>query len=220
VKSTGNDIVALKAIDIRRTTSTAFYSKFIIPAEQALYQQPQLSAIPFENFIWLLWSVKESVYKYLQRSEPGLIFSPAKIIVKDIRIPHLQTEDSFINQVWESDQTREDFYNGRVIYGSYQLYFRSKINAEFIASVVNNTSEFENVYWGVSSIEQTDAENQSIQTRKLLLNKLKHVDAGDDLQIQKNTSGCPVLLKNSTPLNIPVSLAHHFQFISYSFVIA
>lgn len=220
MKSTGNDIVALKAIDIRRTTSIAFYSKFITPAEQALCQQPQLSAIPFENFIWLLWSVKESVYKYLQRSQPDLIFSPAKIIVKDILVPCVQTFDSSVREVWESDHTREDFYNGQVIYGSYRLYFRSKINTEFIASVVDNTPEFENVYWGVSPIEQTDAKSQSIQVRKFILNKLKSVLAVDELQIQKNASGCPVLLNNEVLLNIPVSLAHHFKFVTYSFVVA
>src|SRR5437879_4917257 len=85
--STGNDIVALKAINIARTKQYNFYKKVISVSEKDLYDRQFSDKIPFENFIWLLWSVKESVYKYLQRITPQLVFSPARIIISQIHLP-------------------------------------------------------------------------------------------------------------------------------------
>ncbi len=85
MKSAGNDIVALRCIDIQRTGQFRFYSKILSTSEQTLYHQPLLADMPFENYVWLLWSVKESVYKFLKRSIPDLIFSPTKICIQEIR---------------------------------------------------------------------------------------------------------------------------------------
>ncbi len=80
MKSAGNDIVALNAVDHQRTVSANFYSKFIIPAEQDLYKQsPAMETVSFCSFVWLLWSVKESAYKFVKRLQPELIFSPSRL---------------------------------------------------------------------------------------------------------------------------------------------
>ena len=65
--STGNDIVALGLINKQRTCEPRFYSKILSASEQALYHQSEFTALPFEHYVWLLWSVKESTYKFLKR---------------------------------------------------------------------------------------------------------------------------------------------------------
>jgi len=216
VKSTGNDIVALNAIDIQRTISPAFYSKFITPPELELYKQSQLGAIPFENFVWLLWSVKESVYKYLKRSQPDLIFPPAKIIIQNINVPHTLLPGSTVS-TWESGNSTNEFYTGEVAFQSYQLYFRSKITAEFIASVVAGSVDFNEVYWGVESIHETDSETQSKEVRAFALKKLKAILNNNGLIIEKDAAGCPIIMDGNEQLDIPVSLAHHHNLIAFSF---
>ena len=62
--SAGNDIAALAKVNKERIPQPRFYSKILSDSERALYHQPQLTILPFENYVWLLWSVKESVYKY------------------------------------------------------------------------------------------------------------------------------------------------------------
>jgi len=65
MKSIGNDIIALKYIDLLRTPDLSFISKIISAEELMLYKQQDFSLIPFKDFHWLAWSVKESVYKYM-----------------------------------------------------------------------------------------------------------------------------------------------------------
>src|ERR1700761_9130738 len=85
--STGNDIVALKAINIARTKQPNFYSKILSVSEKDLYDQPFSDKIPFENFVWLCWSIKESAYKFLDRIVPDRVFSPTRTIVSSIELP-------------------------------------------------------------------------------------------------------------------------------------
>ena len=80
---TGNDIVALAAINVERTRQSNFYSKILSLSEQQLYNELQ-SQLPFENFVWLAWSVKESAYKFLKRFMPDLVFSPTKIMITNL----------------------------------------------------------------------------------------------------------------------------------------
>jgi len=220
VKSTGNDIIALNAIDIQRTNTPAFYSKIITAAEQALYREPEVSALPFPVFVWLLWSVKESVYKYLKRADAGLIFPPTKITIQNITAPRKAPVAGLTNSVWESDRIEEDFYAGEVKFNAHLLYFRSKIDAEFIATAVSPVPGFENVYWGVKKIDNPGQENQSRQAREFVLQKLKLFLLTDDLSIDKTPAGCPIVLKGNEQLTIPVSLSHHDHFVAYSFLLA
>ena len=70
--SAGNDIVSLTATNVTRTKSPEFYSKIISPAEKALFDTLDQEVLPFHRFVWLLWSVKESAFKYLHRLDPIL----------------------------------------------------------------------------------------------------------------------------------------------------
>jgi phosphopantetheinyl transferase (holo-ACP synthase) len=217
MKSAGNDIVALGLVDKQRTIQPRFYSKILALTEQELYQQPEINKLPFVNYVWLLWSVKESVYKFLKRNEPGLVFSPTNIIVSNIALPKSLAIESEDVQ-WESSDNSEDLFSGEVNYGPHTLYFRSKINTSWIATVVNDNKSFDDVCWGVKSIDDAGYKQQSTAARLALLNKLSLLFPGE-LRIEKSPVGYPVVLNDAELLPIPASLAHDGCFVAYSFLL-
>jgi phosphopantetheinyl transferase (holo-ACP synthase) len=207
VISAGNDIVALKAVDQQRTVLPAFYSKFITTAELAFHEHP---ALPFSTFVWLLWSVKESSYKYLKRGDADLVFSPFKITVEQLTASDQVEDDKLQNE------TPVDFcYVGVVSYMETTLYFKTVINDDFIATVIS----VDGVYWGIQRIDDTDYTSQSAAVRQFVLDKLRSLFASDQLGIEKHAIGYPVIYDGSRQLDIPLSFAHHGSFVSYSFQI-
>src|ERR1700761_4990502 len=123
--SAGNDIVALNDIDRRRTVEPRFYSRIISHSERELYPRPESPGMSFENFVWLLWSVKESAYKYWQRLEPELTFSPTRIIVSELDDPI-------------GDDSSAPVYQGIVHSDAGKLYSRSTMAADHISTVVSS----------------------------------------------------------------------------------
>jgi len=196
--SAGNDIVALKAIHIARTKQPNFYSRIITNAEQELYYAELQDQLPFELFVWLAWSIKESAFKYLKRFDPDLIFSPSKL------------------QVSEFKRTAEQ-WNGVVQSGNQMLYFQSIISSDFIFSMVNDTADFSETYRDIKQIESTEPVAQSAAVREFLLERLDQLFPGNDWQIGKNPHGWPVIANEEVELPIPVSFTHHDHFVAYSF---
>ncbi|MDF2432028.1 MAG: hypothetical protein JWP44_1659 [Mucilaginibacter sp.] len=215
--STGNDIVALKSVNKIRTNEYNFYSKILAAAEQALHCQPEINGIPFENYVWLLWSVKESAYKCLKRNDPSLLFSPTKIIVTHIKTPLNQSAFKSADVELENPAGEDDFYNGKVQYGPKIFYFRSIITGEWISTVVNEHENFENVHWGIRTIDNTGYKHQSNAVRQFVLSKLNSI-YDNDLQIVKSPVGYPVVLNDELDMCIPVSMAHDGNFVAYSFI--
>ncbi|MDB5144034.1 MAG: 4-phosphopantetheinyl transferase superfamily protein [Mucilaginibacter sp.] len=213
--STGNDIVALKAINIARTKQLNFYKKILSNSEKDLYDQQFSGKILLEHFVWLLWSVKESVFKYLQRTTPELVFSPTRVILTQLKIPGAAI--NFKGKLEGQGFRDEPVYQGVVIFGNDTLYSRSIIGDEFIFSVVNHQDSFEDTCWGIQLIDSAEAEYQSKAVREFLINRLNILSPGDDLQVVKSPHGYPVLFKDGVELPIPVSLAHHDHYVAYSF---
>jgi phosphopantetheinyl transferase (holo-ACP synthase) len=213
--STGNDIIALDLINKQRTNQARFYSQILSAAELSLYNPNQFLGLCFEHYIWLAWSVKESVYKYSKRLMPELIFSPTKIVVQNLEPP--RKNESCPNLMhWESTDGYDEFYTGTINYQSSQLYFRSKISPDWIATVVSEDENFENVHWGVRSIGKNTAGHQSAGARLLLADKLNPYFI--DIQTEKSPIGYPIIFDQGKELKIPASLAHHGHYVSYSCV--
>lgn len=215
MKSAGNDIVALDAINIERTNDSRFYSKFITPPELALHQP----ALTFETFVWLLWSVKEAAYKYLQRHDAGLIFSPGKLTVQAVFLPDNFNPTPFTS-TWENNNTDEQFVTGTITDGANQLYFRSNIHTNVLATVVDEDESFANTCWGIHQIEQRDSKSQSAGVREFALGRLSTIIKQDGLMIQKNDADHPVVLNDGVLLDVALSFAHHEGFVGYSFLLA
>jgi phosphopantetheinyl transferase (holo-ACP synthase) len=214
--STGNDIVALGSIDKDKTNEFRFYSKILSASEQALYQHPVTKNMPFENYVWLLWSVKESVYKYLKRLDDALLFSPTKIIIKDLSLSPDKLSPAMEYIVPKGSINSDKIYVGKATLGSVTLYFRSRICDQWINTVVNDQDDFDNIYSGVHLINNKSADNQSKRVRSFLLRRLKKQITGS-LQISKNSAGCPIIVGQKREMPIPVSLAHHDYWVAYCF---
>jgi phosphopantetheinyl transferase (holo-ACP synthase) len=205
VISAGNDIVALNLVDKERTNLPAFYSKFITSDELLLHKD---LTIPFESFVWLLWSVKESAYKYLKRGDEHLVFSPSKLIIKKVFVSTLTDQDHL-----QADQPIDVYYEGTVSNNTHTLNFKSALNNQFIATIINEGD----VYWGVKTIADSNYHAQSDAVRLLALAKLDNIFIADDLWIDKHPSGYPFIVNGSHPLQSPISFAHHGCYVSYAF---
>ncbi len=211
--STGNDIVALKAINISRTKQQNFYRKIITDAEKALYNKQFSDKIPFEQFVWLLWTIKESVYKYLQRINPGLVFSPTRIVIGQIEPPNYNHMSIFESRGFNE----QSVYKAIAKFGPHTLYARSIVTEDFIFSVVNHINSFEQVLWGIKPIDSSDPVHQSKAVRAFTIAMLKSLLPDAELEVGKSVHGYPILLKNGIEIPVPISLAHHDHFVAYSF---
>ncbi len=209
--SVGNDVVDLKHIDKQRTCTPKFYSKILSPAEQQLHNRhPQL---PFECFVWLLWSVKESAYKYLQRHQPSLVFSPVKIKVESIDIPLKAAPLFILDEVTCNGFNEPWYYKAEVYFNNQQIYARSVIYGdELINTVVCLEDDFDRVHWGVKLNETA---YQSAAVRSFLSNQLSVLFSGNTVSVTKNAAGVPSVSINKN--SFPVSLSHHGGYIAYAY---
>ena len=218
--SIGNDIVALKSEGAVRAGQTKFYSKIITVPELALYCSKKFAVLPFENFVWLLWSVKEAVYKYQKRNNLTLLFSPKKIVIQHIELPLKQFAIKFGNVEFEQASMNDgDCYTCKIHSGADVFYSKSQVYDELVHTIVNHTEDFTNICWGVKYIPDTGYEEQSKSARSFVLNKLSAFFPNDNLQIAKSQIGYPVVFKNSQLLYLPLSFAHHENFVGYSFLL-
>lgn len=217
IESAGNDIIDLAAINTERTKEQRFYTKFITGTETSLYSHPPLAALPFEFFVWMLWSIKESVYKFMQRHQPDLAFSPSKIMITQIAPPvsSLLTDSGPIVEALGFNS--RGVYNSRITLDTEVFYANTMITTGYIYTVANDQNNFDNLYWGVKQIPQSDPSTQSREVRKFILNKLASVIDKGNLSIVKNQAGCPILFSGTAVVDQPVSLAHHGHYVAYAF---
>jgi phosphopantetheinyl transferase (holo-ACP synthase) len=216
--STGNDIVALKAINIARTQQPNFYLKIISAEEKNLYDQRFSDKLPLGHFVWLLWSVKESAYKYLQRITPELAFSPTRILITLLELPTSSPPINFEgNKIESRGFDKGSVYKGIAGFGTDLLYFSSVINDDFIFTVVNCEDNFGDICWGIELIDSAEPAHQSKAVREFLLNRLNNLFPGGKWQIEKNVHSCPFLLKEGFEIAVPVSLTHHDGWVGYVF---
>lgn len=203
--STGNDIVSLERINIKRTNEYRFYSKIAGTSEQELFHFVQ-SQIPFAHYVWLLWSVKESAYKYFKRLDAQVNFSPLKFVVTEIHFDK------------SNERTKNKFFTGCTTFQQRELFFISEYNDSFLHSVVHATNNFDTVFAGHTTLQSDLYEHQSLAATQLLqkgfsnhFNQLIHV--------KKNEAGCPEIIFDEKKSAIPVSISHDGFFVGYSCVV-
>jgi hypothetical protein len=193
--STGNDIVALALTDADRTRRRRFYSRILSPAER---EHQYATRLPLPLYVWLCWSVKESVYKYVSRSDHRLVFAPLKIP---------------IDRLFRHD----GYYKGVISRNGEILYSRSFLSDETILTVVSEEEDFMHTRWGLHSIESSGYASQSAAARKFAIQSLSAVLPGAALRILRAPDGPPEIWDGDRVLGIPVSLAHHGRYVSWSY---
>jgi phosphopantetheinyl transferase (holo-ACP synthase) len=217
--STGNDIVSIAAINVTRTQDPVFYQRILSQTEILQYQQHYSLLIPFTNYVWLLWSIKESAYKYLQRFDPELLFSPTKFVVNELICPVSSLSNPFKRSIVEQmgfDDTT--VHAARVTHGDNMLWSRSSFYPDMVHSVVNGSENFDQVNWGIKTISSTNAKSQSEAVRAFLLSKLQTAFNGKQMQIGKSEHGVPIILYKQEEMLLPISFSHHKHFVAYSFI--
>jgi phosphopantetheinyl transferase (holo-ACP synthase) len=197
--SAGNDIIDLNLIDRNRSLLSRFYTKILSAAEIETHHQ-QYITLDFPIYLWLLWSVKESAYKYCKRLDNDLIFSPVKIKVDVLSIS-------------QSSQSYNTFNcSGKCYLNSQAIYFRSEITAEYIHTVVDVNDTFSNVHF---NNEQVSNEQQlSYAVRQLLVHDINQTMPVESWAIKKDWFHVPVLTLNQH--KFPVSFSHHGKCIAYA----
>lgn len=238
----GNDIVALNAIDISRSRSSRFYSKILSVSEQQLYHN-RFTGIPLAHFVWLLWSVKESVYKCLQRQQHDLLFQPVKIEITQLTAPTISSvifpgeleniefidagcfcsEARFESQLFTA---RSVIYGDEVIFTVAQPTFCHVELAEpaeagqpresLRQALADNAFSKSNINCGIKKIALSDPEAQSIAVRKFLLHQINPMFPGQQVNIGKSASGYPFIMVDGLEQDMSVSLSHHGVYVGYA----
>lgn len=90
---------------------------------------------------------------------------------------------------------------------------------ELIYSVVNEQESFDNIWWGIQTLDTSDPDAQSASVRLFILKKLHAVLPHLNITIGKSMDGIPVLLNEKKEMNIPVSITHDHNYAGYSFVL-
>ena len=214
--STGNDIVALDCVDVERSNDKKFYSKILADSELVLYQNSPRDLFSFDKYLWMLWSIKESAFKFVKRINSQVVFSPVKFVIQYIDFPANHKISRFNGIEWEGSGDSDECFAGSIKLEDEIYYFNTLLDNEFIASVVSDDKNFEDTIWGIKKIDQPNSELQSQEVRAFVLNKLNSILELDDLRIEKNINGCPIVVNGTLDLNIPVSLAHHGRFVAWS----
>lgn len=207
MNSIGNDVVALSLINPERTRQYRFYSKILSSAEQHYYSTLSQAPIPFEHYVWLLWSVKEAAYKFMKRLHPQLRFSPTQTVVQ--------------LAYWGSDESSALVFAGTVVIKEVHLQLQALVTTEYIHALVNATSEFTGVHWGVHYISETYYEAQSAAVRVFATAHLSICFPSAAITLHKHEAGYPVVEVNGSkaPAGLCLSLAHDGHYVAYAFVI-
>jgi phosphopantetheinyl transferase (holo-ACP synthase) len=217
--STGNDIIAIASINAGRTKESRFYSKIISREEKQLYSGEIAGAMPFEYFVWLAWSIKESTYKYLKRGNKDLLFSPLKINISSFICPAKLLIGALGAEPRQADSIDK---SGAVITkvhsGSCMLECRSILYDELIYSVAAGPEGFDAVSWGIMSIASDLASDQSAAVRSFAAARLKSLFPDTGLSIEKDFYGVPGVVCNGEHWRLPLSFTHHHNFVAYSFL--
>jgi phosphopantetheinyl transferase (holo-ACP synthase) len=214
VTGTGNDIIAIQHTRPALTRLEKYYSKIIGGKEIELYQSSGATKISFENFTWLAWSIKESVYKFLRRQQHEILFSPTKIIVQKLDLPG----GGFL---WNGRQHEGVSFDDPVCccstaqYAGQIFFTRSLITETMIFTVAGNHNNFDNVYWGIKHIDDDSHHNQSKSVRDFMKEKLQSFFPGETVQIEKHEAGYPFVKHRE---NMAVSFSHHGNYVAYTFV--
>jgi phosphopantetheinyl transferase (holo-ACP synthase) len=211
----GNDLIDLKLTDAARTQSPRFYSKILADTELQLYQS-KFAAFPLQQFVWLLWSIKESAYKALQRYQPDLVFTPVKMAVVSLMPPINPHQPAFENKTTSMGFNDAVCFKSIIHFNSQTLYARSVIYGdELIHTVACADDDFRNIHWGIRRVMETGPAGQSLTVREFLLAELSSLFPAFKLAVEKSLSGYPFITSDGVAMDLPVSLSHHGEFVGY-----
>ena len=220
-------------IDPGRSQFPGFYAKILAPSEAALHQPP----LSFPVFLWTLWSIKESVYKFVRRHEPDLIFGPTKIVVEiflpiappaaasvlpavaESVLPGAPLESAAASSSPAAARPVSSVFQSSVRFRDAVFHTRSHIFPDCISTVVSSTDDFTDVRWGLRRTSDASSAAESAAVRKYFLEELCLLYPDNIWALDKSPAGYPILLRDNQPSEIPVSFAHHGGIVGYAYLV-
>lgn len=196
----GNDIIDLKYTrqesDWQRPR---FLKKLFTDSEQEMIQEAKHP----ELLVWLLWSIKESVYKIVCRSKAYRFFTPKKFACTLSAHPNCLDASSI---------------SGFGVYNNKKFYTRSLLSKNLIHTTAQtkNRQSIQDAFFDLPSF---DCKEQSTFTRLQLKEHYaitKNLNVVD-LEIRKNQVGVPFLFYKNEKLPTVISLSHHGRFGGFSY---
>lgn len=191
----GNDIVDLqearKANNWRRPR---YLTKLFTWQEREWIGQ---SACP-DDWVWMLWSAKESAYKLSRRLGAKRAYAPKCLEV----------------QQWVKDKPNR--YRLQLRTKQTELMVYTDINSSFVHSVAvpNENSNWQE---GILPLEGTPRE-RSEQLREQVCQRIAEADLAvgqETYRIEKDDRGIPQVFAGRAPLPIVLSLSHHGRYGAY-----
>lgn len=179
----GNDIIDLNLAKFQSNWERpGFLQKIFSEDEQGLI----LAAENKELLVWLLWSMKETAYKALQRKKNfNPFYNPKLFICKRVEI--------------NAEKAR-----GEVSFKNHSLEIKSLLFSDIIHTCTTNT--------GCSLISQNNNSRLKLLQKVAAHFNLPL----ESLNIIKNKQGVPFLTYRGDFLQIPFSLSHHGNYSAYA----
>jgi phosphopantetheinyl transferase (holo-ACP synthase) len=186
----GNDIVDLDlAKKKHRWQDQRFLQKIFSKKEQQLISE---AADPF-CCIWRLWSMKESAFKALKHTAPGILFSPVNY--------HCDLYSST---------------TGNVTFENHLYQMNSMVEQRFIYTFTA-TDPSANLINTQFKILTPDYHHQHSRTLERLTDEIAKIFVVNvqGLRIKKNELGAPEIYYQNRMLPLSVSISHHGHFCAY-----
>lgn len=184
----GNDVVWLPLVNRQRCSRPQFYQKILSGHELSFFPG---GALPFPEFLWMVWSIKESVFKSERTGATGKIFSAARITLQQFLF-------------CGGKATGEAVYNG------HAYTFRAYCRKNFIYSVAMHKGFMYALQSGIKYIGHAMPDEQSVAVRNFFSSAtgISPVE-----KIRHAASGYPYVEGG----NILLSFSHHGPLVSYAF---
>ena len=193
----GNDIVDLSIARVGAGTRRTRYLKKI-------YTEEEIDLINNSNnedlMIWLMWSLKESVYKIIVRREKKIRYAPKSICCKSVI------------------SLQNDSYQSTVLYNGSTFTSISTIKGDCIHTIAFDDQE---IYPQIksASFESTKSEDTSLFLDNKVIDTLKNSQNNLEYQfvIKRDKLRIPHVYKNDTEIAL-LSLSHHGRFSGYAYL--
>ena len=179
----GNDIIDLEAAKKESNwRRNGYLEKIFTPKEQELI----LTSLTPDVMVWVLWSMKEAVYKAEFRRTLKYEYAPLKV-----RCLRMEESDSSLRAI--------------LIYNEIEYFANTKIFSDSLHTIACRWKD------DFSSLKSIEIENYS---NNYLLDLRKNNLISDKEWIIKNNFGIPNLIDFKKDKVYPLSISHHGRFFA------
>lgn len=178
----GNDIIDLNTANRESNWKrTGYLQKTYTSEEQFLILNSKNQTL----MLWILWSIKESVYKANFRKNPVYEYAPLKFNIQNLK-------------------QKENQITAEIEYQNSLYYSNTQINQNFLHSIA---CEFKDDFKDIQTIEIEGYSENYID----YLKEKKLISSSEDFQ--KDEFGVPYLINLKNNLRFPLSISHHGRYL-------